>query len=107
MLTTLLHDLAPEILAFGERQGILDTLRISLQLVQEYFPDARRISAELVYDPDARDEWVALDVDVPASVPELMARDDAFLDRWLQEVGWPEVGKLVVMVYPAADDGCA
>ena len=106
-MSILLQDLAPDVLAFGERYGILDTLRLSLKLVQEYFPDARHIKAELVYDPDARDEWAALNVDVPAGVPELMAGDDAFLDRWIKEIGWPAASKLVVMVYPAVNDGCA
>ena len=106
-MTILIEDLAPDVLAFCERHGLLDAMRRSLKLVQEHFPDARQVSTELVHDPDARDKWVALNVDVLAGLPELMARDDVFLDRWIKEVDPQEAGKLVVMIYPAGEDSSA
>ena len=85
-MTILIEDLAPDVLAFCERHGLLDAMRRSLKLVQEHFPDARQVSTELVHDPDARDKWVALNVDVPAGLrsswPATMCSLTAGSRRW-------------------------
>jgi hypothetical protein len=89
---------------YCDRHGLMPALRESAWLVRKYFPEARHISAELVHDPDADAEWVALNVEVAMPVPVILERDTAFLADWTATVGRHVLDRLVVMVYPA-DDG--
>ena len=97
-MTTAVDTLTPEVVQFAERIGLGQALQRSFDLVQEHFPDAQRVVAELVRDPDAHDEWITLNVDVPATAPDLPARDDALLADWNRAVGWPAARRLAVVV---------
>ena len=80
---------------------MLHSLRLALDLMREYFPEIDEIDAELVHDPDTGEQWVALNVETPLSIAELLARDASFIGRWVAEAPWPERDKIAIMVYPA------
>lgn len=100
-MTALLDELTPDVRAFCQREGVEQYLRLAVELAHEYFPDAHSVSAEVVFDPDAGEEWVMLNVRLPAGVTDLLARDHRFVERWITDVPWPERDKVVVMLYPA------
>jgi hypothetical protein len=100
----LVEPLPMDVREYCDQHGLMPALRESAWLVQKYFPEARHISAELVHDPDAGAEWVALNVEVAMPVPVMLERDAAFLAEWSTWVGRHVLDRLVVMVYPA-DDG--
>jgi hypothetical protein len=93
-----------DVRAFLDRHELMSAVDESLQLVRKYFPSVQRISAELVHDPDADAEWVALNVAVAAPLGKVLDLDAAFLADWTATVGRHVLDRLVVMVYPA-DDG--
>ena len=97
-MATLQEALTPEIQEFCSREGILDALRTAIDLVEEYFPEAHDMRAEIVWDPDNNaDEWVSLTFSVHGSVDEVVARENQVTDRWTAEVAWPGVDKVVVL----------
>ena len=100
-MTALLAELTPEVQAFCKREGIAAYLQLAVQLVREHYPEAREMYAEIVYDPDSDEEWIALHVEVPVDVDEMLARDEPFLDRWIAAAPWPERDKIAIMLYPA------
>jgi hypothetical protein len=100
-VTTLPETLAPEVRAFVEREGLRDTLRLAVRLVQDHFPEVCRIDADLVEDPDTEEQWLSLNAETPLHVEELLARDAGFLADWTEQAAWPERDKIAIMVYPA------
>ena len=100
-MTVLLEELTPEVHAFCERAGIAAYLQLAVQLVREHYPEAREMNAEIVHDPDSGEEWMALNIEVPVGVDEMLARDEPFLDRWIAAAPWPERDKIAIMLYPA------
>ena len=106
-MTTAVETVTPEALQFAERLGLGDALHRSFELVREHFPEARRIVAEVMADPDAREEWISLGVDVPSTIPDLVVRDDALLAAWIEAIDWSAARHLTVMIYPVSLDGPA
>lgn len=100
----LVEPLPLDVREYCDWHGLMPALQESYWLVQSYFPEAQRISAELVHDPDANADWVALNVEVVAPVQEILGRDAAFLEKWSATIGRHVLDRLVVMIYPA-DDG--
>ena len=93
--------LNPEILEFCEREGALDALRVAIDLVQQYFPEARELRAELMWDPDdPDDEWISLTYKVQGSLDDIRARDKQMMDHWIAEVPWPPGDKVVLLPWP-------
>jgi hypothetical protein len=99
-VTTLPETLAPEVRAFVEREGLRDTLRLAVRLVQDHFPEVCRIDADLVEDPESDDAWIALTVQVTGPLDELLERDGAFVNQWIAEAPWPARDKIVVAPWP-------
>lgn len=106
-MTATLDAIAPDVRRFAEREGLLDALERSFDLVPAHFPDAWRGVAEVVRDPDAHDQWITLNVDVPAEAPDLEARDDALVADWNRAIGWPAARGLAIVIYPVSPDGPA
>ena len=100
----LVEPFPPDVREYCDRHDLMPALRESGWLVQKYFPQAQRISAELVHDPDADADWVALNVEGDAPPQAILAHDAAFLDEWSATIGGHVLDRLVVMIYPA-DDG--
>ena len=88
-MATLQETVAPDVLAFCTREGILDHLRTALDLIQECFPDAQGMRSEMVWDPDSGEEWAALTVTVSGPEADIAERDHRFVDRWIAAVPWP------------------
>lgn len=65
---------------YCDRHGLKPALGESYWLVQKYFPEARRVSAELVHDPDTDADWVALNVEVAGQLGNILERDATFLE---------------------------
>ena len=100
-MATLQDALSPGVRAFAEREGLLDSLQLAVELVQEHFPEMSRLDAELVSDPETEERWVALTVRVPVPVEDLLARDEPFLARWVAGAPWPQRGRIALLVHPA------
>lgn len=96
-MATLQTAITPDVEQFCEEEGLRDHVARALELIQEHFPDAQGVRAELVWDPDIPgDTWVSLMVTLSGPLSEILARDDRFLDHWIAEMPWPEIDKIVV-----------
>lgn len=95
---------ALDVVEFCRRHELDAAVKATLDLVAKYYPVAQRISAELVHDPDADADWVALNVEVDTPPQAILEHDAAFLDEWSATIGGHVLDRLVVMIYPA-DDG--
>lgn len=96
-MTTLSQPLPSDIARFCREQGIEEQLDRALALVNDHFPDARGVYAELMYDPDAPwDTWVSLTVELSGALSDILPRDEQFVHRWVAEIPWPAADQIVV-----------
>ncbi len=96
-MTTLQDVLTPEIRRFCEDEKLEPHLKRALELIEEHFPDAQGLHAELVWNPEYPDDtWVSLMVTLSGSLSQIIERDDRFVDDWIARIPWPESDKIVV-----------
>ena len=79
-----------EVLVFCQRHGLLSYLLRAVQLIEESFDIAGPLRLEMVRDPEAAEEWVALRFTVRGETEDVLDRYDAYTDRWVDQVPWPE-----------------
>ena len=97
--TAVVDQLGPEAQVFCEREGLAPYLARAVGLIHEHFPEVQEMKVELVWDPDTdNDKWLSITATVPLTVAEIIARDNALLDRWLIELPWPKGDKIVHIV---------
>jgi len=91
--------IAPEVQGFCRRVGVEQYLPRALALIEESFPSASGVDLEVVNDPETREEWVALGVAVAGDTEETLDAYDAYTDRWVAEVPWPQRSKIRLFYY--------
>ena len=96
-MTTLQDALTPPVLRFCAEEQLGAPLARALDLIQQHFPDVQGLRADPVWDPDVPgDVWVSLTVTLSGSLPQVLSRDDRFLDDWVATMPWPASDKIVV-----------
>ncbi|MBI2759866.1 MAG: hypothetical protein HYX51_00360 [Chloroflexi bacterium] len=96
-MTTLAEVITPDIARFCAEEQIEPDMERVFALIEELFPDARGLRANLVWDPDIPgDVWVSLTVTLSGSIAEIIHRDDTFVSRWIEDIPWPARDKIVV-----------
>ncbi|HBI46684.1 MAG TPA: hypothetical protein DDY78_28095 [Planctomycetales bacterium] len=75
---------------FCIRHGILDYVRITVEMAERCFAPVHRLTLSLWKDPCEGTVTASVDVDVHASVDETQARYKRFLETWSGTIPYPE-----------------
>ena len=90
-------EVAPDVLAFCEREGILDHLKFAGELVAQNFPAIRYVGFSVEVDPETGDESVVIDLSIAGEIDDLVRRSQQFSAAFAAKVPWPELGKISVL----------
>ena len=86
--------LSPEILQFCSRHEILPYLAVAIDLIEKSFPSIFNLKIYPEQDPETEDEWLLLDLTLQGEVDEVLDNYDAYTDRWICSVPWPQQEKI-------------
>lgn len=100
-MTTLRQVISDEVRRFCEQEGLEGYLALAYDLVEKHFPNAQRIEAEYVEDPESDDAWISLVASVPGTAAEIIAQDDRLLDEWIATVPPSAVLKITLLYVDA------
>jgi hypothetical protein len=83
-------EVTPDALAYCLRHGFRQYLLIAIDLMRQCFSRVEDTHLRLEQDPETAEEWLVLDVTLQEDVEEVLANCDAYTDRWIAQVPWPE-----------------
>jgi len=78
-----------EVLAFRTQHGIADELDRVVELVNQAFPDAYRVTVEIEKDPESDQRWAMVDVAVQGGAREIRQRHRECVRQIVNVLSWP------------------
>ena len=85
-----LSDEPPAALAYCLRHGLRQYLLLAIDLIHQCFSSIEACHLRLEQDLDTGEEWLVLEVTLQEDVEEVLTSCDAYTDRWIAQVPWPE-----------------
>jgi hypothetical protein len=89
-----LSDVPPDALAYCLRHGLRQYLLLAIDLIHQCFSSIEACHLRLEQDLDTGEEWLVLEVTLQEDVEEVLTSCDAYTDRWIAQVPWPERDQL-------------
>jgi hypothetical protein len=89
-----LSEAPPDALTYCLRHGLQQYLLAALTLIRQCFSSVHACRLRLEQDPEAGEEWLVLEVALQEDVEKVLAGCDAYTDRWVAQVPWPECDKI-------------
>ena len=89
-----LSEVTPDALAYCFRHGLRQSLLIAIALLRQCFSSVHACRLRLEQEPETGEEWLVLDVTLQEDVEKVLAGCDAYTDRWIAQVPWPERDKI-------------
>ena len=86
-------EIPEDVLAFCQRESLLEYTRFAMELVKEHFR-AHSVDVCLQNDLDTDDQWIILNVQVRDSVEDILRQYDSYIDDWVAAVPWPAVDQI-------------
>ena len=85
-----LSDVAPDAVAYCLQHGLRQYLLLAIDLMHQCFSSVEACHLRLEQDLDTGEEWLVIEVTLQEDVEEVLAHCDAYTDRWIAQVPWPE-----------------
>ena len=89
-----LSEVAPDALSYCLQHGLQHYLLLGIDLIHQCFARVDACHLRLEQEPETGEEWLVLDVTLQEGVEEALANCDAYTDRWVSQVPWPERERL-------------
>ena len=89
-----LSEVTPDALAYCLQHGLRHYLLLAIDLIHQCFSSVDACHLRLEQDPETGEEWLVLDITLQEDVEEVLANCDAYTDRWVSQVPWPEREKI-------------
>jgi hypothetical protein len=89
-----LSEVTPDALAYCLQHGLRHSLLLAIDLIHQCFCSVDACPLRLEQDPETGEAWLVLDVTFQEDVEKVLANCDAYTDRWVSQVPWPEREKI-------------
>ena len=89
-----LSEVTPDALAYCLQHGLQQYLFTAIALIGQWFPSIHACRLRLEQEPETGEEWLVIEVTLQEDVDEVLSSCDAYTDRWVVQVSWPERDKI-------------
>jgi hypothetical protein len=89
-----LSEVTPDALAYCLRYGLWQYLLTATTLIGQCFPSIHACRLRLEQEPETGEEWLVIEITLQEDVDEVLSSYDAYTDRWVTQVPWPERDKI-------------
>lgn len=89
-----LSEVTPDALVYCLRHGLQHDLLVAITLIRQCFASVQACRLRLEQEPETAAEWLVIEITLQADVDAVLASCDAYTDRWIAQVPWPERDKL-------------
>ena len=87
-------DISHDLLRFCFKHGVVRYLLVTLDIVDQFFPQIEELSMSQEQDPEMGDEWITIDISIRGEIDEVLEKYNKYTDQFITSIPWPERSKI-------------